>query len=356
MSERSMTTQRLTHFILGLGIFWIANAEAANEQRCNDLGAACICSEPLNTATYTQDTPSYFNPADTTSLDKQCLRAGGFPGTVLEDGQGFRYVVQTTGEMFAALPKAATPGLQLLRTKTTAEGNSGGGGQFMGHIFDSSAPTGRIAFRFYRYWSPTYQWTQQTPTCINSSKVVQFAQESLSTSGPILDGPSSHHQMYAWTSAGYNFPGAFDCCWFGPGPNGGNIEYDAPVFNGKWWRFEVVVRNPLPTGSVTIIEIYRRNVTDNRPEEKIIDTSMATSQPVGNQWDSTIASKFKPLGRISQIFIDSFRRDTCDGYVGYTHLLSAAWATDAGQRIGAAIEIEGIPSTQPPPGNLRLIQ
>ena len=241
--------------------------------------------------------------------------------------------------MFAALPKAQ-PGLKLLRTQTTAEGNGGGGGQFMGHTFDSSAPTGRIAFRFYRYWSPTYQWTDQA-TCPNSSKVLQFATESLPSSGPLLDGPSGHHQMYAWTSAGYNVPAGFDCCWYGPGPNGGNIEYDDAIFNGKWWRFEVVVRNPLPTGDVTVIEIYRRNVTDDLPEEKIIDTSMVTSQPVGSQWDSTIATTFKPLSRITDLFIDSFRRDTCSGYVGFTHLLSAAWDTDTGQRIGAATEVEG---------------
>jgi len=110
------------------------------------------------------------------------------------------------------------------------------------------------------------------------------------------------------------------------------------------------VRNALPIGSVTIIEIYRRNVTDNLPEEKIIDTSIVTSQPVGNNWDIIRATTFKPISRINDIYIDSFRRDTCNGYVGFSHLLSAAWNTDAGQRIGAATEIEGIPS----PGNLRV--
>jgi len=345
--------RHLIPFIIGLGIFWIANAEAANEQRCNELAANCICSEPLNTTTYTEDTLAAFNPADTTSLDKQCLRFGGFPGTVLEDGEGFRYVVESAGEMFAALPKAK-PGLKLLRTKVTAEGNGGGGGQFMGHNFNSSAPTGRIAFRFYRYWSPTYQWTGQTQTCQNSSKIVQFATENLPSSGPILDGPSGIHQMYAWTSAGYTLPSGFDCCWNGPGPAGVQGSYLASVFNGKWWRFEVIVRNPLSTGSVTIIEIYRKNVTDNTAEEKIIDTSMVTSQPVGSQWSSTIAATFKPKSRINDIFIDSFRRDTCSGYVGYTHLLSAAWSTDAGQRIGAAAEIEAsTPSNIP--NNLRLL-
>ena len=74
----------------------------------------------------------------------------GFPGTVLEDGNGVRYVVEATAEMLAALPNAK-PGLKLLQAKTAAEGNGGGAGQFMGHIFNSSAPTGRIAFPFYRY-------------------------------------------------------------------------------------------------------------------------------------------------------------------------------------------------------------
>ena len=54
--KRTVRERHLIPFIIGLGIFWIANAEAANEQRCNDLGANCICSEPLNTTTYTQDT------------------------------------------------------------------------------------------------------------------------------------------------------------------------------------------------------------------------------------------------------------------------------------------------------------
>jgi len=71
----------------------------------------------------------------------------GFPGTVLEDGNGVRYVVEATGEMLAALPNAK-PGLNLLQAKTAAEGNGSGAGQFMGHIFNSSALTGRIALRF----------------------------------------------------------------------------------------------------------------------------------------------------------------------------------------------------------------
>ena len=33
-----MSIRTLTPFIIGLGIFWIANAGAANEQRCNELG------------------------------------------------------------------------------------------------------------------------------------------------------------------------------------------------------------------------------------------------------------------------------------------------------------------------------
>jgi len=44
----------------------------------------------------------------------------GFPGTVLEDGNGVRYVVEATGEMLAALPNAK-PGLKLQRIGAATE-------------------------------------------------------------------------------------------------------------------------------------------------------------------------------------------------------------------------------------------
>ena len=115
----------------------------AAEQRCNDLGANCVCSEPLNTSTYTQVTNAYWAANDTTT--KKCSLEA-VTGAILENGSGFRYLAVNSGEAINALPPGRTTSW-ILRTK---EG-SGGGGQFIGVTFSASTPTARIAFRGYRY-------------------------------------------------------------------------------------------------------------------------------------------------------------------------------------------------------------
>jgi hypothetical protein len=72
MMGRRIQMRQLTQIIalIVMGVFWGASneASAANEQRCTELGANCVCSEPLNTNTWTQPTASYFNPAADNSL------------------------------------------------------------------------------------------------------------------------------------------------------------------------------------------------------------------------------------------------------------------------------------------------
>src|SRR5262245_21574407 len=55
---------------------WAGNVAAA-EQRCNDLGTSCVCSEPLNTTTFAGG-PDFWNPADSTT--KQCSVEAASPG------------------------------------------------------------------------------------------------------------------------------------------------------------------------------------------------------------------------------------------------------------------------------------
>jgi hypothetical protein len=299
-------------------------SEAA-EQRCNDLSDNCVCSEPLNTNSYTQVTSGYWAANDTSS--KKCS-IEGVAGAVVTDGSGFKYQAVSSGEAITRLP-ATHRNTWVLRT------NDGGGGQFVGTKFPSSSPSARIAMRVYRYWSSNYSWTGQGG-CLNSSKILQFGAPA-----PILDGPSANHQLYGWTPSTWNIPSGTDCCWFGPGPTNVQGTYNPSNFNGKWWRFEMIVRNALPTGGPTIIEIYRKNVTDNLPEEKVIDTSMVTAQPVGTNWSSALATSLKPKQRVDNLWVDWFRNGSCTGFAALTHVLAAAWSTDAGQRIGGAVEIEG---------------
>lgn len=347
MMGRSIQMRRLIQIIalVVLGIFWGASDEAgaANEQRCTELGANCVCSEPLNTATYTSPTNAFYNPTDTIpGVDKECLRATGFPGTVLEDST-FRYVSQSGGEMFTALPFLSPKINYILRTKTTAEGNAGGGGQFVGTQYTASNPSARRAFRYYLYWSPTYEF-YTNPTCVNSVKIMQFGHNS--TLSFIFEPAGSYFATGAWI--GWSF-GAFSGMDQGPG-DPANAGLGTPSYlRGYWFRIEAVTTNNNASDPAPFtFKVYMKNVTLNTPEQLIIDSTVPTAQrgtPASSfpPWSSTMATTMHPTSgdNMDQMYINLFRRDTCSGYKGMSHLLFAAWSTDAGQRINAATEIEG---------------
>lgn len=357
MIRRRIRMRQLTQVIalVTLGIFWGASNEAgAAEQRCNELGANCICSEPLNSATYTTLFGYDFNPADTTT--KECTKATpSAPGSVLEDGQGFRYVAETSGEMFTNMPNRSPSITRILRTKTTAEGNGGGGGEFIGHQFAAGVTPIRRSWRGYLYFSNDYE-LYTNPTCVNSTKIIQMGHDSALSA--VLSESSSNYEMYGWT--GWNF-GVLDCCIRGPGGSATWGTYTASNIRGKWFRFEMVMTNTATSGSVpTTFTIYMKNITDDLPEVTIIDSTVPTTQPAGAGWTSTIATTMKPSAtNWDQVFFDLFRRDTCAGFKGMSHIMTAAWSTDSGQRIGAASEIEGggggdtVPPV--PPTNLRVV-
>src|ERR1044072_3988263 len=133
MFKRPMTAPPLTQFIVlaALSFLWATNASAANEQRCTDLGANCIASEPLNTNSYSYD-GTWCNPADTTSSDKQ-MSLGGAAGNVIEnrngvDMSGFSF--PSSGAMFDALPGISPSVNFLLQTPAGTDSAN-----FLGHLF-----------------------------------------------------------------------------------------------------------------------------------------------------------------------------------------------------------------------------
>ena len=334
----------LPHLAVVLLALFPGIVSAGNEARCAELGAACICSEPMNTDTYDVIVAgTHFGPSDTTT--KECaaenqagaIIADAVPGGVFSN----RYTPINSGEAITALPAAHT------NTWVLQIGMNAGQ---MSTRFPTSAPSARIAYRGYRYWSSDYDWTGQNGgSCLNSSKVMQAWRPG----SPILDGPSGSHQIYGWGDS-WNLTTGFDCCFLGPGPTGVQGTYNRTTFNGKWWRFEWVVRNSLSTGGVTILEIYRKNVTDNLAEEKIIDTAIPTTQGVGDEWTSTQATTLKPDSRIDELGFDMFRNGSCAGFIATMYHMAAAWDTDDGQFIGAASEIEGEESPAPAAAVVRM--
>src|SRR5712692_1493750 len=149
MVKRTAPGRHLIPFIIGLGFFWIVNAQAANEARCTALGANCICSEPMNTNSWVDaGNVQNWDPGDTTSSDKQCGSYNGVANAPLSTPGGAESSPASSGEDISALPAGHTV-TNVLRMNTIT------GGMF-GHRAAAGTPTARRAIRFYKYYSNAY--------------------------------------------------------------------------------------------------------------------------------------------------------------------------------------------------------
>jgi|CXWL01.1.fsa_nt_gi hypothetical protein len=331
----------------------VTAAHGAIEQRCTDLGSACLCSEPLNTATYTAvpGAPFAWNPADTLSTEKECNLEGLGKGALFEGS------ASGTTDKFGTNAQAILGTLPAGHTNThVLRGPDGHTGQwFLGHQFASGDPTVRSSLRFYVYFSNPYQQAADS-TCLNSGKLTQMGPRGAITTNATGNGWG----IYSWNASGtpadawkatpvVNASSAQpDCCAIGPGdvsPTGPNRTlFNLNALQGKWVRVETVMHNRAGTPGWSI-EMYMKNITDDGLEYQILNTAVACSTAdcgAGTGWvapDYTV--NFKPSGPINDMWLDLFRNGTCTGYLAVSHIMVAAWATDLGQRIGAAAEIEG---------------
>jgi hypothetical protein len=328
-------------------------AIAANEQRCNELGASCICSEPFNTNSYSSHSTHWQNPNDTTSSDKQCSTLGpSTPGAVIEiDGGLSNGLVfgANNGEIWSRLPS----GHRLSWVARRQDGhNSTGIGLWPGP--GTPAPGNGLkirAMRWYQYFSSNAQFTREG-SCLNT-KLVE-----------IHGGGSADSIFLVHIFGGMNTADAVfwnpkqDCCgstW--PDP----ISYNELRGNGSgaWWRFEMHAINPAGgPGTPIRLRLFAKNVTTNAPEKTLVDTSIAQAgwQPSANL---TPGSTARPgASNFSAGWINAFRNGSCTGFEGWSHLMYAQWDTDQGQRIGPAAEIEGggggggsVPALNAPPSS-----
>ena len=305
MLERPMTAQRLTQAIVlaALSLLWATNAQA-EEQRCIALGANCICSEPLNTTTFAGG-PSYWNPADSTT--KECSFESAVIGApILRNSPVFS---SNDATAMAALPPGHTMS-NFLRTDDNHQGTFS-----VGNGVPVSASFVRLAARWYVWHTPVFDFKLEG-TCDNS-KIAEFENDSR------VDYTGGFHSYNYLT-----FSPPIDCCVSGPGPNNGVASSQ---MKGKWWRFEAVLTNR--AGPNYNMKFYGKNITDNGPELTLIDLST-----------NVLVAKLTPPGLMSYITSNNHRFSalgSCQGWLGISHYMMAGWTTDAGQRIGAATEVEG---------------
>ena len=322
----------------------VAPSYAANEARCATLGANCICSEPMNTATWVDRSGGqFFDPADTTVSDKQCSSSGVAVGAAYESGSGFTLVPTNSGEAITNLPAAHT------NTWVLATPSNGAGGQAFGGKDAGGTPTARKAIRFYQYYSTNYSFVGENGgACLNSNKVAQLGWNGALTGGPIFTITAGTWSFYAVEiSTNWNQNG--NGCCAGPGPGATGAGPSLAAAKGKWFRYEIVIHNSATTGAPTTFDWFIKNITDNTAEVQVVNSAVATTMPDSVNWTTALATTLHPTNTINELSIDMFRNGTCTGFAAYTHYLSAAWATDAAQRIGAATEIEGSGTDTTPP-------
>jgi|SRR5215469_1911564 len=304
-----------------VGTFFLAatDSSAETEQRCKELGGNCVCSEPFNAPSYTYRAPNYsFNDSDT-------------PCSLEAAGSG---LARNSSDLVMTNDRGIVGRL----TSAPIYVVRGPEGQVnlwnVGHYFnDATRFLKRMAYRWYVYYSPNFEFAFEG-FCTNT-KIVQMEGVNIV--------PTPHMAMYNFLS----WPPSFlDCCFDGPtvsdmGPN------TYAEYKGKWWRYEVVITNraggAAPNG--LRVQMYMRNVTDNLPERLVIDTmGRAGHGPLGSYIPYDNYKLSAPLMQMRPSLFRETRTPgtVCNGYNALSHYMLAGWDTDVGQRLGPALEIEGV--------------
>ena len=360
-----MDAKRLITF--GLWIVFSAlgtNVYAAAEARCNELGANCVCSEPFNTGSFTYQIPRYIF----TDSGKPCNANG-------EGGQAIRNTGDLTMSNDPGLRGALTTNPFVTHVLRGPEGHINL--WYMGHLMPDSPPfEKRVAMRWYLYHSPNYEGSYDG-ACTNQKWVQNTTSPHIPGYGVAMNIVTSNNLNSVTYYNFYQFyPGFQDCCWQGPqvgfpnadqGPQGSELR-------GKWWRLELVMTNirggNAPNGAR--IQLYMKNITDNQAERLVIDsngsahgfndfTPSANLTPMVCGNPPCTAQTGTPAPIVNwrpSLYRESASGGGCKGFNAVSHFLLAGWATDGGQRIGAASEVEGgggpVPELPAPPGLLQV--
>jgi hypothetical protein len=305
----------------------------AAEQRCGELGANCVCSEPFNTTSYTRTfdgSAYYWNPSDTTT--KECTVESIPSSPIYTYGDLFgsndatamsRLPSGHTNSYFAARPVGATGTWWV------------GGGPSLGSSFMK-----RASIRFYTYHAPDYAFRYDNGDIGCHSKFLQ------GTGSWHWENYEGYIHQYEFTRAGWGTAAApnpfpMDCCSGAPGVTHIMSKND---WRGHWFRVEAVVINraggATPNGVRHIL--YMQDVTNG------VTKVNGGAEFVASDWFGA-AGGWTGLQDITSnpaqsVMVVNYYREfhgNCAGFRGISHMMIAGWDTDAGQRIGPAVEVEG---------------
>jgi len=287
----------------------------AAEQRCNELGANCVCSEPLNTSSYAASGSNGWNPADSTT--KECN--GGRPLWVQSDWSA-------SSASGLGLPSA----VQYVAKRGPETGSDST--QLTGNAAQTTSATRRTCVRFYTRYSADYQ-AKNLPIC-QANKFSEF-------------GFGGSNALFHWDWAESGAERFTIINWDANGDNAADASYNlsrpGPLTiegcRSQWCYVEMCASGNIKAGTGIYAEGHVRGLTDG----KRVD------------WNKTYIGKACPAGNCSGgdlssvMIVNAYRQNTCAGSRYISHAMQAQWDTDSGQFIGPAYEVEGGGSTTPPP-------
>ena len=331
--------------------------EATTEDRCTALGVNCVCSAPFTgTMVVTGSKPVKYSFSDSTKPCSTIGAGNSDPDIGVQVKRTYQPTQDLTMTSDATIIGALPAGHTVTEVLRSIDG--GGGDTFMGHgQNDLTTGVQRMSMRWYWYMSPNWSFTWGNNLQCTNGKVGQFmGLASQNPAGPTLTmngwGDLVNQDAHGPSLTYYDWQGVFDnsvalgprcnawggCTGFSVGPYVDQMPSMGSM-KGKWQRWEIVTSGHGVSGSLRI-QVYFKNITDNGPELLVIDTASTLS---GN--NNTWASHPVPMSWYSSgvrgIAHEPYQAGTCPGFSAWTHLLVSRWTTDAGQRIGAAKEVEG---------------
>lgn len=309
-------------------VSWVESA-SAEEQRCKDLGAACICSEPLNTNSFTLSGGDSLNPTDTNS--KQCSNGGTSAMTMKAGESAFLIPTAETG-----MPAGNSVNWVWRNNHTYGPALEGNGNTPL------RSSTKRVCYRYYTRFSENYDGgdirvNPSSPNC----DVGKFSQIQWTPAGYFVGvGSGGRKGRSSAPSLQYNWSGVNRKL-----SETGPLTY-ADCY-GNWCRFEMCVSGDFAGGTGNFFaEGHMIRLSDSKRVDWI-RTNMGTGTPGLNLAFRWIYESYRENSSLS-----CTNGGSPSSYASWreaSHLMQAEFTADAGTFIGPAYEIEGTSGTPPPP-------
>ena len=295
-------------------------ARADLEQRCMDLGANCVCSEPLDTATHVFNGTDRYNPND--SVTKECgFTVTDFP--VLGDGDDHSHVPDPA---FAPLSNVTNV---LLRSGNPSPH------RIEGKNASHTSSTKRMCHRHYFTFDSSYEFVGEGGCTANN--LWELTVNQVENVGLVWNIDGLGAESITVNNFDINQNGLHDdgTPTLPTQTSGGWTLEDCR--SGNWCRAEICYSGDLQAGTDLFAEAWIHNVSNTN---KSIHFGPATGPfSLGNQIESGNSSW-------SRIGLNNQRASTCSGSRYITHIMQAQWVSDAGQTIGPSFEVEEVPPVE----------